>query len=617
MVYNVNLRRFTLLSIRRPLLGLVAAAVGSAFAFAAGCGGGGNSFFGDGGNLDSAIPDDGGVDDSPFLPPVDSSFPDGNPTCVAKCSSDLHTVLDCNDNPITTCTGLDGCDPQTGKCVNACTAAVNNKQSVGCEYYSTFMDINGRPTRCFAAFVANTWNSPVKINVEFNGATLPVANFARIPTGTGSSITYAAYNAQTGLPPGQVAILFLGGPVGTAPACPSTAVSATATGTTAMLAGTGKGNSFHITTDVPVVAYEMNPYGGGSVAVTGASLLLPVSAWDTNYIASTASPQTVSPPSINIIAAQDNTQVTLLPKVAVTGGGGIPGGAANTQIKFTLNKGQQAQIEQQADLVGSVVQSSAPVGLMAGNPCMNSPAGVIFCDHGEQMVPPVRALGSEYAAVMYRPRANEPAIWRLVGAVDGTTLTYTPSTPAGAPTTLNQGQMVEFDTATPFVVKSQDDKHPFLMFEYMSGSSWSKLSNTSGYGDPDFSVMVPPQQYMTSYVFMTDPTFPETNLVIVRKKDGKGNFQDVELDCAGKLTGWQPVGDYEWTRRDLQTGNFQAVAGCSNGRHDIKSAAPFGLWVWGWGTPLTSTFTQNVSYSYPGGMNVQPINNVIIPPTPK
>ena len=112
------------------------------------------------------------------------------------------------------------------------------------------MEVEQNGFRCFAAFVANTWNSPVKINVEFNGATLPVANFARIPQGTGSAITYAPYNAQTGLPAGQVAILFLGGNgPGAAPSCPI----ASATGTSAMLTGTGKGNSFHITTDVPVV----------------------------------------------------------------------------------------------------------------------------------------------------------------------------------------------------------------------------------------------------------------------------------------------------------------------------------------------------------------------------
>jgi hypothetical protein len=39
--------------------------------------------------------------------------------------------------------------------------------------------------------------------------------------------------------------------------------------------------------------------------------------------------------------------------------------------------------------------------------------------------------------------------------------------------------------------------------------------------------------------------------------------------------------------------------------------------VWGWGTPETTSFTANVSYGYPGGMNVQAINPIIIPPTAK
>ena len=459
--------------------------------------------------------------------------------------------------------------------------------------------------------MANTWNSPAHISVDFKGVALPVAAFARIPKGSGASLTYGPYNAVTGLPPGEVAILFLGVAQGSSPQCPI----ATAEGTAAMVLGTGKGNSFHIGTDVPVVAYEMNPYGGGSVAVTGASLLLPVSAWDTNYIANTASPKTVGSPSINIIAAENNTVVTLLPVVALVGGNGIPSGPANTPVNLTLNKGEQAQIEQTEDLVGSVLQSTKPIGLMAGNPCMNVPQNTIFCDHGEQMVPPVRALGSEYAAVMYRPRANEPAIWRLIGAVDGTTLTYTPQI-AGAPKTLKRGQMAEFDSSTPFVVTSQDSKHPFALYEYMSGSGWTKLTNGSGYGDPDFSVVVPPAQFMTNYVFFTDPTLPETNLVVIRAKDEHSAFQDVSLDCAGKLSGWKAVGNYEWTRADLSTGDFKPVGGCSNGRHEMKSAAPFGVAIWGWGTPLTSIFTANVSYSYPAGMNIQPINSVVIAPTP-
>jgi len=529
--------------------------------------------------------------------------------CAGQCSADLHSVLDCNGVVIQECTGLEGCDMETLTCINACQAANNNKQSVGCEYWATDME-SYQPTYCFAVFVANTWNTPAHLTVEHNGNALPVESFTRIPQGQGPSLTYQPFDNNLGLPAGEVAIVFLSGNSGGAPNCPVTSAVPGAG-----MQGTGVSASFRIESDVPVVAYQINPYGGGSVAVTGASLLLPTSAWDTNYIAVNAYQQDISPPSLNIVATEDNTAVTMVPVAAVTGGGGIPASPANTPFTFTINRGQNAQITQSAELTGSVIQSDKPIGLMAGQPCMRTPFGVAYCDHGEQMVPPVQALGSEYVGVMYRPRQGEPAIWRIIGAVDGTQLSWTPD--VGGPATLEQGQIVEFNTGTPFVVSSQDDDHPFLLFTYMSGSQWGQLSNNGGYGDVDFVISVPPNQYMSAYVFFADPTYPETNLVVVRSRDDDGNFHDVDLDCAGLLGGWQPVGDYEWTRVDLITGDFQNVGNCSTGRHEIASDGRFGLWVWGWGTPLTSSFTQNVSYGYPGGMNVQPINTVVIPPVPK
>jgi len=113
-------------------------------------------------------------------------------------------------------------------------------------------------------------------------------------------------------------------------------------------------------------------------------------------------------------------------------------------------------------------------------------------------------------------------------------------------------------------------------------------------------------------VFFADPTYPETNLVVIRAPGSDSAYHDVTLDCAGPISGWQTVGNFQWTRVDLMTGNFMNVGSCSTGRHEIHSDAPFGLQVWGWGTPNTSTFTANVSYGYPGGMNVAPINTVVI-----
>jgi hypothetical protein len=165
-------------------------------------------------------------------------------------------------------------------------------------------------------------------------------------------------------------------------------------------------------------------------------------------------------------------------------------------------------------------------------------------------------------------------------------------------------------TGTPFIVSSQGRDNPFMLFSYMTSSTFVQ----DGYGDPDFVLIVPPEQYLKQYVFFADPTYPETNLVLVRTRGSDAKFHDVQLDClSGNVSGWQTIdADHEFTRVDLMRGNFAPVGNCSTGRHEIRSTGPFGLWVWGWGTPLTSAFTKNVSYGYPGGMNVTPINDVII-----
>jgi hypothetical protein len=106
-----------------------------------------------------------------------------------------------------------------------------------------------------------------------------------------------------------------------------------------------------------------------------------------------------------------------------------------------------------------------------------------------------------------------------------------------------------------------------------------------------------------------------------------GAFADVTLDCAGTLTGWQPIGSnsqYQWTRADLSKHAFEPVGACNTGRREMTSTQPFGLTVWGWGTPETRpnetikcwlgqpNNSCDVSYGYPAGENVLPINDVVI-----
>jgi hypothetical protein len=260
------------------------------------------------------------------------------------------------------------------------------------------------------------------------------------------------------------------------------------------------------------------------------------------------------------------------------------------------------------------------------------------------MLPPVPALGNQYLAVRYRGRTGRPdesVPWRIVGAVDGTQLTYDPPQ-AGAPAAIDSRQLLEFFAPGPFVISSQDNAHPFYLAQYMTGGDLNDAGAgddpLNGEGDPEYVNVVPPAQYLPRYTLFTDPTYPETNLVVTRVLDSTtGAFPDVTLDCAGLLTGWQPVGSsgqFEFTRIDLSTGNFVGQNGCNNGVHVIDATLPsvgdagpgptplFGVTVWGWGSEATDpggmvetapNFTRWVSYGYPAGANLTPLNTVIVP----
>jgi hypothetical protein len=637
---------------------------------------------------------DGGYPDAP----VDVTFPDG-PTTIfeggildvttdcpfpAVCEpSDPGYVYKCGER-IIQCSSLEQCETTCqgedcgAQCVNPCLDTLGQNTSNGCDFYPVELDTaNEVAGACFAVFIINQWKTgqPARIAVDIGGESLPVEQFARIPVGSGLNIDYEPYDPAVGLQQNQVAILFLsrdpaateGAPDGDIDPrvlanCPA-GVTPAIVGDAA-LHGTGIGTAFHVATNVPVVAYQMLPYGGGSARVTGATLLLPTNVWDTNYLAANAYPiwqlsaDDRGQPTLAIIAQQDDTHVTLAPTAAILpGDAGLPGTPANTPITYTLSHGQYLQFSQDAELTGTPIVADHPIAVIGGSTLMDVPvAQEQRADGSEQMLPPVRALGSEYVAVRYRSRplngisdagppideedagviflpdggTEEVVPWRIVGAVDGTVLQYDPAPPAGAPTTLRAKQLVEFYAPGPFVVRSQDSAHPFYLASYMTGGA-----PFDGDGDPEYVNVVPPAQFLPRYTFFTDPTYPETNLVVVRARDGaSGLMPDVTLDCAGLLRGWAPVdaaGRFEFTRIDLSTGDFVGQNGCNNGVHSIAgtfsgdagSATPaFGVTVWGWGNDVTLFDDSNeanplstrwVSYGYPAGANFSKLNDVVVP----
>lgn len=535
-----------------------------------------------------------------------------------ECSDDLDEVL-CDGVVVEDCLAGTYCVSGACTAMTECEAAELFKGSEGCEFWAVKTEIiSAGAGACFATFVANTSDQPVHIDVEYGGMQLPIASFARIPSGQGMAITYNPYDPVAGLPPNEVAILFLSRGPGNLVNCPVPAGLAQET----HVVGTGRGQAFHITTDRPVAAYQMLPYGSGSAAATSATLMLPTSVWDLNYVAINAYAKSgfvaEAEPLFVVVADEDNTKVTLDPKVAVNGGGGVAGGPPGVPIDYMLNRGETIQFRQVAELTGSPLIADKRVGVFGGATCLNIPLQEQACDGAHQQIPPIKALGNQYPAVRYRNRTGqeESPPWRLVGVVDNTTLTYAPAKPPGAPDVLALGQVAEFNSPGGFVVTSQDVDHPFYMAAYMTGGL-----PFNGTGDPEWVNVIPSGQFLDKYVLFTDPTYPETNFVVIRKRV-EGVFSDVTLGCAGALTGWQPLdADHEFTRIDLVTGNYQNVGGCSNGRHELTSPGAFGVTVWGWGSTATGgnglndpAYSQYVSYAYPAGAGLRAINDVEVIP---
>lgn len=543
------------------------------------------------------------------------------PFCPTRCTDDRRGLVSgCDDAAIVACAPTEEC--QDDRCVDACKQAEDQKSSVGCDYYAVMMDIiapDGLGS-CFVSFVTNTFTERAHITASLYDAPIDLARYAKLPVGQGRSLEYKDYDPDRGLAPGEVAVLFLANSGGVQ--CPVPAPRSTG----AFVRGSGIGQAFHIQSDVPVVAFQMFPYGGGGAAMTGASLLLPTSSWGKNYVAVNAYPSSgpATSPSLDIVAFEDQTNIQITPQKDIKGVSGLlPGGPAGVPITYTLDKGEVLQLTQVEELTGSPIISDKKFGLFGGHQCMNVPTDVGYCDHAEQQIAPVQALGSEYVGAHHRARLTTKAekyLWRVVGTTNGTTLTYDPPQPT-APTTLELGAYVEFETDGPFVVKSQDLKHPFMLFGYMTGSAVF-----DDYGDPDFVRMVPPAQWLDKYLFFTDPTYPETNLVVVRKRTEAGTFEDVTLDCYGTLEGWMPIGpDYQIAHADLVRHDFQPQGKCDNGVRSMASRAPFGVTVWAWGTPETSngscmdikdpvSFTCNVSYAFPAGERVVDVNDVVVGP---
>ncbi len=549
------------------------------------------------------------------------------PCSGVSCSRDLRSVVDCSGEVVKQCGADQACG--NGDCVDPCTSAALNEGSVGCSFaIPRSNDTSEGRGSCHALFVANNWTSPATIRLEYEGEEKSLDGAVWLPSVENGVVKHTKVEGP--IPPGGGAVVFLSGLSNSRTPCPE--------GVTPVfdkdpsVYGTGIGRAILVGSDLPVSMYAIHPYGGAKSYMPSATLLFPVTSFRQNYVLTSSwggkgdvfgigaiIPQgegtsQSGQPTIQIVALEDDTSIDLLPKVDIIGGAGIPAGLRNEVASYRLQRGEVWQLTQERELTGSVIETSKPVGVFGGHTCLNVPGNVRACDADKTQIPPISAWGREYAvlpapnriSLLTRGVENErdPSPIRIVAAANDTQLVYEPSRPAGAPERLDAGQLAVFFANEPFVVRSQDAGHPFLVAALMTGV----LASSSNLGDPETSLAIAPDQWLDTYGFFSDFTYDSSSVFVTRRKVS-GAFRDVSLDCAGVLTGWKPITDeYEWTYVELtRFGESQKYPGgtCTDGAHRIQSEGPFSITVWG--------MSQAASYAYPGGAGLRRITEVHVP----
>ncbi|MBX3200765.1 MAG: IgGFc-binding protein [Labilithrix sp.] len=529
---------------------------------------------------------------------VDAGEPPVEQACPLQCAPDLRSVVRSCDGTI-----AEVCPPNLacggGGCIDPCAAAAEAQGSVGCEFVMVPPATTLHSSRsCYAAYVVNAQPVGADLRIEYRGQTMDLAGSVfEFAAGTGELRPH-----EGALQSGEGVVIFLADPPNKKGAereifCPEGVKALTTEWPNPIEVGIGEGATFRLVSSVPVTASTIYPFGGARSFMPSATLLLPVAGWGKQHVLVGAWERAAGPsrddyPGLQIVAAEDDTEIDVL-----------TGSLRHRLRTHKLSRGQSLQLMLPEDPSGSIIASNKPTSVFGGHSCLNIPSNVCCCDAEQQQLPALEQWGSKYAVVGHRSRTGsdpESSPVRIVAAIDGTQLSYDPAPPAGAPRTMESGEIVTFWTNAPLVVKTQDADHPIYVAQYMTGHGVVK--GLGGGGDPEFVNVVPAGQYLGSYAFYADPTYKETALVIVRQKQG-GEYKDVWLACAkGNVPDFTPLGadgEFEYARVDLTRNGLPVSVlpdgpPCGHGFQRLRSDGPFTATLWGWDSAA--------SYAYPGGM---------------
>jgi hypothetical protein len=327
-----------------------------------------------------------------------------------------------------------------------------------------------------------------------------------------------------------------------------------------------------------------------------ASLLLPTTALTGNYRVTAQHGAGGANPFIALTGVEDGTDITITlgAKSRIIAGDGIVATSAGKEAKFKLDQGDVLELiggaSVSSDFSGSLIQATKPIQVVSGVPCIQQPIGIDACDHVEESVFPAETLGKHYVVtVPTGPNGDVVGhIVRIYGNVDGTTLTYKPAAPKGAPTTINAGGVYDLAVVSDDFEVTGDQS--FAVGSFMLGGTLLDPSPPDGIakGDPSQSMISAVEQFRLKYVFLAPDDYPVSYVDVVGPD---GTKLTLDGDAVSEIA--TPIGTtgYGVTRILLGAGEV--------GAHLLTATKPIGIQVMGYG--------EFTSYQYPGGLNLQAI----------
>lgn len=364
----------------------------------------------------------------------------------------------------------------------------------------------------------------------------------------------------------------------------------------------------HVISKDPIIVYGVTRYQYTSDGF----LALPVSALGKEYIVASygdvgdngTSFGQYMPSQSFIVAPYDGT------KVAFTLGGNLitrtPGGMRVGQTKtWTLNKGDvlaMASFGNAADLSGSKIVATKPIGVVSGNFCAYIPINIAACDVIEEMELPTNTWGTAYHVTKIFGRQKNSII--KIFAKEPNTKVYINGQHKNTIQTSGGTEGIGFIERRPdegepgnFIISA--DK-PISVTQYNPGQQDDNISS-----DPFQIILTPIEQFQNEITFNTPGIgdgagFARNYINVVFQLDEKGQMPE------GLEFATVDNGQFEWESLGAKYGSFfdgfnsevngkaygmKTVKLPGDGVYKIRSPYPFAAYAYG--------FADYDSYGFP------------------